>query len=361
MRGVGESGRAEAPMKTDSPVCVTGASGFVAAHIVRELLERGYRVRGTVRSLRRREKYTFLTQLPGAADRLQLVEADLLTPGSYDTAVAGCDVVLHTASPYVINVKDPQRDLVDPAVKGTLNVLVSAKAAGVRRVVLTSSMAAISDEPIEGKVFSESDWNEQSSLARNPYYYSKTMAERAAWTFMKEQSPPFDLIVINPFMVIGPSLGPELNTSNAIFRDILTGVYPGILNLTWGLVDVRDVAKAHVLAMESDGAQGRYLVAGEALDMRQIVAILRGAGYDAGYKLPRLDLTSRFATFAVRLLSHTQPAGTGSYLRTHLGKVMRYETSKVRRELGLTFRPARDSVLDAVASLKQWGYLKPAA
>jgi dihydroflavonol-4-reductase len=268
---------------------------------------------------------------------------------------------MHTASPYLIDVKDPQRDLVDPAVNGTLNVLTSAKTAGVRRFILTSSMSAISDEPIEGKIFSEADWNEQSSLARNPYYYSKTVAEQAAWTFTKEQSPPFDLIVINPFMVIGPSLGPELNTSNKIFRDILSGVYPGVLNLTWGLVDVRDVAKAHVLAMESDGAHGRYLTAGEALSMQQIVAILREAGYDRGYKLPRLDLTSSLGTMAVRLISHTQPAGTGSYLRTHLGKVMRYDTSKVRRELGLAFRPARESVLAAVESLVRWGHLKPAS
>jgi dihydroflavonol-4-reductase len=348
----------ELAMKTDNAVCVTGASGFIAAHIVRELLERGYRVRGTVRSLRTPEKYASLTQLPGAPDRLELVEADLLKPGSYDGAVSGCDVVMHTASPYVIDVKDAQRDLVDPAVNGTVNVLASAKAAGVRRVVLTSSMSSISDEPVAGKVFSESDWNEQSSLTRNPYYYSKTMAEHAAWTFMKDQSPPFDLIVINPFMVLGPSLGPELNTTNAIFRDMLTGVYPGIMNLTWGLVDVRDVATAHVLAMESERAHGRYLTAGEALNMRQILAILREAGYDRGYKLPKLDLTSGWGTMLGRLLSYTQPAGTGSYLRTHLGKVMRYDTSKVRRELGLTFRPARDSVLDTVRSLVQWGHLK---
>ena len=348
-------------MRTDKPVCVTGGSGFIASHIVGELLERGYSVRGTVRSLRQPGKYSFLTQLPGAADRLQLVEADLLTPGSYDAAVTGCDVVMHTASPYFIDVKDPQRDLVDPAVNGTLNVLASAKKAGVRRVILTSSMSAISDEPIEGKVFTEADWNDQSTLTRNPYYYSKTVAERAAWTFMKEQSPPFDLVVINPFMVLGPSLGPELNTTNAIFRDILSGVYPGVMNLTWGLVDVRDVAKAHVLAMETEQAHGRYLTAGDALNMQQIVAILREAGYDKGYKLPRLDLTSRFGDVLGRLLSYTQKAGTGSYLRTHLGKVMRYDTSKVRRDLGLTFRPARDSVLATVESLVQWGHLKPAS
>ena len=205
--------------------------------------------------------------------------------------VAGCDVVIHTASPYVINVKDPQRDLVDPAVKGTLNVLRAAKAAGVRRVVLTSSMAAISDEPVEGKVFTEEDWNERSSLVRNPYYFSKTAAERAAWRFVEDETPGFGLVVINPYMILGPSLGPELNTSNAILRDILTGVYPGLMSLTWGFVDVRDAATAHVLAMENDRATGRYICAGESLSMKEIVALLRDAGYGDGYKLPRLDLT----------------------------------------------------------------------
>jgi len=187
-------------MKADKPVCVTGASGFVAAHVTRELLERGYRVRGTVRSLSTPGKYGFLTSLPGAADRLELVSAELLAEGSYDSAVAGCELVIHTASPYVMNVKDPQRDLIDPAVNGTLNVLGSAKAAGVRRVVLTSSMAAISDEPVDGKVFTEDDWNEQSSLERNPYYFSKTVAERAAWKFVEDEHPGFDLIAINPYL-----------------------------------------------------------------------------------------------------------------------------------------------------------------
>jgi dihydroflavonol-4-reductase len=347
-------------MTTHTPVCVTGASGFVAAHVIRELLERGYRVRGTVRGLSTPGKYDFLTSLPGAADRLALVSAELLVEGSYDSAVAGCDAVIHTASPYVINVKDPQRDLVDPAVKGTLNVLRSAKAAGVRRVVLTSSMAAISDEPVAGKVFTENDWNEQSSLERNPYYFSKTVAERAAWTFVEDEHPGFDLVAINPYLILEPSLGPELNTTNAIFRDILTGVYPGIMNLSWGFVDVRDAATAHVLAMENVRAKGRYLCAGETLSMREVVELLQEAGYRDGYKLPRLDLACSIGDFAVKLLSYTQPAGTGSYMRTHLGKVMRYDNAKIRRDLGLHFRPARESVVAAVEDLVRWGHLAKA-
>ncbi|MEO8074856.1 MAG: NAD-dependent epimerase/dehydratase family protein [Acidobacteriota bacterium] len=346
-------------MRTNQPVCVTGASGFVAAHIVRELLERGYRVRGTVRNAVQAGKYGFLTSLPGAGERLELVGADLLTAGAYDAAVAGCDIVIHTASPYLVNVADPQRDLVDPAVKGTLNVLQSARSAGVRRVVLTSSIAAICDEPVEGKVLTEADWNERSSLERNPYYFSKVSAERAAWKFVDERAAGFDLVAINPFMVVGPSIGPGLNVSNAIFRDLLTGVFPAIMNLAWGFVDVRDVATAHVAAIEHVDATGRYICAGDVLTMKEVIAILRDAGYGAGSKLPRLPLTSPIGDLAIKLLSYTQPRGSGSYLRTHVGKVMRYDNGKIRRDLGVHFRPARESLLAAVADLVRWGHVKP--
>ncbi len=345
-------------MMTGEPICVTGASGFVAAHIVRELLERGYRVRGTVRSPPAQGKYAFLTGLPGAAGRLELMTAELLNEGSYAPAIDGCAVVIHTASPYIVDVKDPQRDLVDPAANGTLNVLRSAKRAGVRRVVLTSSLAAITDEPIDGKVFTESDWNERSSLDRNPYYFSKTVAERSAWRFVEDESPGFDLIAINPFMILGPSLGPDLNTTNAVFRDILTGAYPGILSLAWGFVDVRDVATAHVLAMENDRAHGRYICAGETLSMRDVVALLEEAGYGRRYRLPRRDLTGPIGSFVVKLLSYTRPKGTGSYIRTHVGRTMRYDNSKIRHDLGVNFRPARESVIATVEDLVRWGHLK---
>lgn len=347
-------------MPVEKLVCVTGASGFVAAHVIRELLARGYRVRGTVRGRVVAGKYDFLTQLSGAGARLELVTAELRDEGSYDAAVAGCDAVVHAASPYVVNVSDPQRDLVEPAVGGTLNVLRSAKAAGVRRVVLTSSLAAISDEPIEGTVFTEHNWNVRSSLHRNPYSFSKTLAERAAWTFVEDESPAFDLVALNPYFILGPSLGPGLNTTNAIFRDLLTGVYPGILSLTWGLVDVRDAATAHVLAIENTRARGRYICAGESLSMRAVVALLREAGFSAGYRLPRLDLACAIGDFTVKLLSYTQRAGTGSYLRTHLGKVMRYDNTKIIRDLGVRFRPALESVVAAVEDLVRWGHLAKA-
>lgn len=340
------------------PVCVTGASGFIAAHIVRLLLERGCRVRGTVRSVGGAKKTAHLTTLPGAAERLELFQADLLREGSFDRAIGGCGAVVHAASPYAIQVDDPQRDLVDPAVSGTVNVLRSAAGAGVRRVVLTSSMAAITDQPVAGKVFTEQDWNETSSLTRNPYYYSKTLAERAAWRFMDEQKPGFDLVVINPFMVIGPSLGPELNTTNEVFRDLLTGAYPGVLAIGWGVVDVRDVAEAHVRALENERANGRYLCAGEPMTLMEVVGLLRAAGYGERYTLPRLDLTSPLGTRLVKLLSYTRPAGVGSYVRSHVGGVIEYDNRRIREELGMVFRPARESVLETVRDLERWGHLQ---
>jgi dihydroflavonol-4-reductase len=337
-------------------VTVTGAAGFIASHVVRELLERGYRVRGTVRSVAKQKELSHLRGLPGAAERLELVEADLLADGSFDRAVAGAACVMHTASPYVIDVKDPQRDLVDPAVKGTRNVLTSCAAEPcVKRVVLTSSMAAVTDEPESDRVLTEADWNEKSSLTRNPYYYSKTLAERAAWDFVK-QARSFDLVVVNPFMVVGPSLAPGLNTSNQIFVDLLQGTYPGIMNLTWGFVDVRDVALAHVLAMETPQASGRYLCAADTLTMRELVEHLGRTGYDK-YKLPKLGMDCRFGDYAVKLSSYFQPKGVGSYLRTHVGRVPRYDHGKIERELGLKFRDVRATIDETMGDLASHGHL----
>ena len=330
----------------------------LAAVDVEQLLARGYRVRGTVRSLKKEKELAHLRALPGAAERLELVEADLLGPGAFDAAVAGSEIVMHTASPYALDVKDPQKDLVDPAVQGTRNVLASCKKAGtVTRVILTSSMAAITDEPESDHVLTEADWNEKSTLDRNPYYLSKTLAEKEGWRFVKEEAPGFDLVVINPFLVIGPSLSAAINTSNQMFIDLLAGTYPGIMNLTWGFVDVRDVADAHVRAMETKAASGRYICAGETIAMRDVVALLGEKGWGEGRKLPKLGFDCAVGDFTVRLSSYLQPKGVGSYLRTHVGRVPRYDTSKIQKELGLSFRPVRASILDTVADLDRWGHL----
>jgi dihydroflavonol-4-reductase len=344
-------------MSESGPVLVTGVTGFVASRIVEQLLAGGYRVRGTVRSLKKGGDVDRLRALPLANERLELVEADLVRPGSFDAPATGCEVVMHTASPYTLTVADPQRDLVDPAVNGTREVLGAClRAASIRRVVLTSSMAAVTDEPDSAHVLTEADWNEKSSLDRNPYYYSKTLAERAAWDFVAQRKPAFDLVVINPFGVIGPSLVSSLNVTNQVFVDLLKGTYPGIVGLTWGFVDVRDVATAHIRAMKEKAAHGRYLCAGETISMREVVNLLAANGYD-GYRLPKIPLDSGLGHAIVRLASYTQARGVGSYLRTHIGRVPRYDTTKIRTELGLTFRPVRETILETVQDLRRWGHL----
>ena len=345
------------PLASQAPVCVTGASGFIASRLVADLLQQGYRVRGTVRDASQAAKYSFLTELPGATDRLELVSADLLAPESFEDAVAGCEYVMHTASPYVLTAKDPDKELVQPALRGTEGVLAAcAKVGGVKRVVLTSSVAALTDEPQPGEVLTEEDWNEKSSLTRNPYYFSKVKAERAAWKFMEDQSPDFDLVVINPFMVYGPSLSKAINTSNQVFIDLLTGVFPGIINISWSLVDVRDVAQAHILAMETPTASGRHLCAHNTIGMRELVALLAELGY-RNYKLPKLSLDNGFGNLLVRLASLFQPAGVRSYLKTNLNRVPNFDNSKIKSELGLEFRDFESSLSDTILDLIQWKHI----
>jgi len=336
-------------------VCVTGATGFVASWLVADLLRKGEHVRGTVRD---RNRAGHLISLPGAAERLTLVEAELQTPGAFDDAVADCTTVFHTASPYVVDVEDPQRDLVDPAVQGTLNVLGAClRAPGVARLVLTSSMVAVTDEPDSNHVLTEADWNTKSTLVRNPYYLSKTLAERAAWDFMVHERPRFDLVAVNPFMIMGPSHSRAVNTSNQILVDLVNGAFPAIISLTWGLVDVRDVATAHLRAAEVPAASGRYLCAQQPVTMREVVGWLREAGFGTRSQLPSRSLDNALGNLLVRLDSYRRRQGTGSYLRTHVGRTPRYDTSKISRELGVTFRPARDTVLDAMHDLARWGHV----
>jgi dihydroflavonol-4-reductase len=342
---------------TNTPVLVTGATGYVAAEIVRQLLDAGYRVRGTTRNVAKAEVEGHLTSLAGAAERLELVEADLLQPGAFDEAAMGCEYLMHVASPYVIDVEDPQRDLVDPAVEGTRSVLASATAVGtVKRVVLTSSFAAISGAPKDGR-WTEEDWNDTSSLDRSPYAYSKTLSERAAWEFVDATGIGFDLVVINPTGVIGPSLVARLNQSAALLVSLTTGEMPGIIDLSFPLVDVRDVAIAHIRAMENPEASSRYLCSAESRSVRQIIELARSAGIGDKYKLPTVSLDGRLGTSLVRFASNFQPPGTRAFLKRSLGATWNLDTSKIRRDLGIVFRDLDQTIVEALHDLDRWGHL----
>ncbi|BAT93475.1 phenylacetaldehyde reductase-like [Vigna umbellata] len=259
-------------------VCVTGASGYIASWLVKFLLERGYTVKATVRDPNDPRKVDHLLNLDGAKERLHLFKANLLEEGSFDSAVQGCHVVFHTASPFFNNAKDPQIELLDPAVKGTLNVLRSCvNSPTLKRVVLTSSFAAVgfSDRPKTPDVVVDETWYSDPEFCKRPglwYVLSKTLAEDAAWKFVKENS--IDMVTMNPALVIGPLLQPELNTSAAMVLNLVNGA-PTFKNDCFRWVDVRDVAIAHILAYENASANGRYLLVERVVHYSDVVKILR--------------------------------------------------------------------------------------
>eukprot|EP01094_Clydonella_sp_ATCC50884_P025710 TRINITY_DN686_c0_g1_i1.p1 TRINITY_DN686_c0_g1~~TRINITY_DN686_c0_g1_i1.p1 ORF type:complete len:345 (-),score=132.13 TRINITY_DN686_c0_g1_i1:153-1148(-) len=257
-------------MSNGAIVAVTGASGYIAGSVIASLLERGYKVRGTVRALANADKTAHLRErFPG----IELFEADLLKDGSFKACFEGADYVMHTASPFQLQVQDPQKDLIDPALHGTENVVSTALATpSVKRIVVTSSVAAVVGEERKEGVYTEEDWNMDSSLELNPYRYSKRLAEKRAWALVEEQqrpegAPRVTLTCINPSFVLGPPHSERSDsTSVAIVKAILNGSMKenGGPPLRLPSVDVREIATAHVNAMERDEAQGmRFIVSSE--------------------------------------------------------------------------------------------------
>ncbi|ESQ35921.1 hypothetical protein EUTSA_v10008138mg [Eutrema salsugineum] len=259
-------------------VCVTGASGYIASWIVKLLLLRGYTVKGTVRDPTDPKQTEHLLALDGAKESLKLFQADLLEECSFDQAIEGCDAVFHTASPVKFTVTDPQTELIDPALKGTINVLNACKNAdSVKRVIVTSSTAAVLvREPPLGPndVVDETFFSDPTTCMETKFWYplSKTLAENAAWKFAKGNG--IDMVAVNPGFTIGPLLQPILNFSVEIIVDILNGKNP-FNSRYYRFVDVRDVALAHIKALETPSANGRYIIDGPSMTIDDIKEILR--------------------------------------------------------------------------------------
>ncbi|XP_054796835.1 phenylacetaldehyde reductase-like [Prosopis cineraria] len=257
-------------------VCVTGASGYIASWLVKFLLLRGYTVKGTVRDPNDLRKVDHLLKLDGAKERLRLIKADLQEEGSFDQAVEECEGVFHTASPCYFDAIDPQTELIDPALKGTLNVLRScAKSSNVKRVVLTSSFAAVirNGKPLTPDVVVDETWFSSPDICRDMklwYNLSKTLAEEAAWKFVKENN--IDLVVLNPAFVIGPLLQPSLNESSAMISRLIEGQTFQNYRTVW--VNVKDVANAHIQAFEIPSASGRYNLVERVAHNSELVKIL---------------------------------------------------------------------------------------
>jgi dihydroflavonol-4-reductase len=323
-------------------VTVTGASGFIALHCVRELLERGFRVRGTVRNPSSVEALRRALAPLEPGERLEFCAAELLSDQGWAEAMRGARYVLHVASPLPKAPPKDEDDLIRPAREGVLRVLAAARAAGVARVVMTSSAAAISSGRARTAthVFDERDWSDLSQ-PMGAYEKSKTLAEKAAWDDVREHGAP-ELVAINPTFVLGPSLTQSDNTSNEIVGRILRRQIPGCPRLSLPLVDVRDVAKAHVLAMLTPAAAGeRFLLVSDTAWMKQIAEVLAGAGY----RVPTRELPN----VLVRLVSVFDP--TLRLIVHRLGKPALTSAEKAKTRLGWSGRSMREMVLDTARAM----------
>ncbi len=335
-------------------VLITGASGFIAGHCVRELLEHGYAVRGTVRSLQARDKYAHLQSLADrAGTTLELVEADLGSDRGWTEAVAGCTYVQHVASPFPPEVPRDEMELIRPAVDGTKRVLGACADSGtVKRVVLTSSVAAIAfgHDPQDRRVRTEVDWSNADRCQAYPK--SKTLAERAAWDFVAglPVEKRFELAVINPGFVLGPVMNTDPGTSGEVVRKLLTREMPACPRIGFAPVDVRDVAIAHRLAMESPQAAGnRYICAGEHMWIEDMAKVLAAEFNPKGYRVP----TGRLPYWLMWVIARFDKA-----IRLALEYVGRQELvtcEKAKRELGWSMRPVTQTLIDTGRSMIEYG------
>jgi dihydroflavonol-4-reductase len=311
-------------------VLVTGASGFIGLHCVLQLLEQGYRVRGTVRNAGRADEVreAMVANVgSGATDRLELVEADLTQDDGWADAVRGCTYVLHVASPFPNRVPDDENELIKPAMEGTLRVLKAAEEAGVRRVVLTSSLAAVSSgHPHDNaRVFDEDDWSIVERCP--PYPKSKTLAERAAWDFVAglEGDAPMELSVINPGAVLGPVLNRHYSTSGEIVRKLMMREIPGTAQLGFPWVDVRDVASAHLAAMTIPEAAGqRFCCAIEFSWIGEVADALASRFGPEGWKVP----TRKLPSWLVRVIALFDP--TVKTVVSDLGRMRNVSNQRIR-------------------------------
>ncbi|XP_051123430.1 phenylacetaldehyde reductase-like [Andrographis paniculata] len=320
--------------REEKVVCVTGASGFVASCLIGTLLRKGYTVNATVRNVADPTKVDHLKALEGAKERLRLFHADLTVKASFDAAVDGCDGVFHTASPVVFdNIKDPQTELIEPAVNGTLNVLRSClRSPSVKRVVLTSSLAAvvISRKALEGNAIADETWQSEPGFCEEIqawYCLSKTLAEEAAWNFAKSHG--IDLVVINPGLVIGRALQPILNVTFEEFLQFITKGTSSIVTAdgTVILVDIEDVVQAHILALENPSANGRYCLASASLYKSEVYKIIRHL-YPT-FTLPPCDENDRLKRSALQI-----------------------SKEKVK-SLGVDFVPIEQSIKETIEFLKE--------
>ena len=265
-------------------VLVTGASGFIAEHCIIELLKNGYSVKGSLRSMNREQEVRDAVKTETDDTKLEFCKLDLLEDDGWEDAMWDCDYLMHVASPFVIEDPKDENELIKPAKEGTLRALNAAKKAGIKRVVLTSSVAAVNSHMMSG-TSDHTTWTDINSKYVTPYQKSKTIAEKAAWDFYNNQdnSNKMELAVINPGGVMGPQLGNDLGgASTQIVSQLISGKFPMIPALSFPFIDVRDVAILHLKAMTTPEADGKRFIAAhsEPTWMYQVAEVLSAAGYE---------------------------------------------------------------------------------
>jgi len=336
------------------PVMVTGATGYVAGRLVERLLNEGLTVHAPIRNPNNKDKLKYLNQLaeksPG---EIKYFQADLLEEGSYLKAMQGCSVVFHTASPFLLEIKDAQKELVDPALKGTRNVLDSVnKVDSVKKVVLTSSCAAIYGDTIdllqlEGQTLTEENWNETSTLSHQPYSYSKTVAEKEAWKIVGKQER-WKLITINPSFVLGPGINPfATSESFSVMKQMSDGTMKmGTPYFEIGVIDVRDLAEAHFRAGFITNTKGRYIISGRNTSLLELGLVLRKEF--KGYPFPKGNLPKFLVWLVAPFVGMTR-----QMVSKNIGYKWKADNSKSKRDLKITYRPLEETMVDFFTQLKK--------
>ena len=340
-------------MSDRNTVLVTGGSGFIGSYCILQLLEAGYHVRTTVRSLQREGDVRTMLKRGGAepGESLAFFAADLNANAGWSEAIAGCDYVLHVASPFPSIQPKDENELIVPAREGALRVLRAARDAKVKRVVLTSSFAAVAyGHKSTDRPFTEESWTNLSEDV-TPYVKSKTLAERAAWDFIAKEGNGLELSVINPVGVLGPLLGPDTSSSIQLLQRLMDGGIPRAPNVCFNLVDVRDVADLHLRAMKDPAARGERFLAtvGDCMSVMDVARVLKENMGEAAKRVPTAELPN----WLVRLAALFNP--TVRELVPNLGKVRRASNEKARRMLGWEPRSSEEAILATAESLIKLG------
>lgn len=336
-------------------VLVTGASGFIAEYCLAELLRAGYAARGTIRNLARAgDVRTALAHTGVDASALEFAAADLTSDAGWDEAVAGCSHVLHVASPFPLKLPRNRDDLIAPARDGTLRVLRAATRAGVERIVLTSSIAAVlyPSAGEQAREYTEADWTDPARRDISPYIASKAIAEKSAWDYVRSTAGAPALAVINPGFVQGPALSKEIASSHEFIRQLATGVHPAAPRAGFVVVDVRDVAVAHVVAMTHPGAAGeRFLLTDRYMTIMEMGQAVAAALPDCARRVPKFTAPD----FLVRAMSFIDRDVTA--VLPDLGIRRTCSNAKARSILGVEFRSPIEAVKSSAMSLRELGIL----